>query len=174
MFGATPGSWLVRGYVDTVERSIRPRARVVTGREGPPHRGRKVCGSERISAPCFAIHSPASVRAVRRVFLPAGAPARRVRAGATGSVTSIMGAVRLIHRERLRENSLEEGECYEHSYGEHVSDHVEVVRLEPAGVRVEISVEVATEHHVTTQRLKGQFEERLAARGARRSRRARP
>ena len=84
-----------------------------------------------------------------------------------------MGAVRLIHRERLRENSLEEGECYDHSYGEHVSDHVEVVRLEPAGVRVEISVEVATEHHVTTQRLKGQFEERLAARGARRSRHAR-
>ena len=84
------------------------------------------------------------------------------------------GAVRLIHRERPREDSLEEGECYDHSYGEHVSDHVEVVRLEPAGIRVEIPEEVEAEHHVTTERLKGQFEERLAARGARRSRRARP
>jgi hypothetical protein len=82
-------------------------------------------------------------------------------------------AVRLIHRERPREDSLEEGECYDHSYREHLSDHVEVVRAEPAEIRVEIPVEVETEHHVTTQRLKGQFEERLAAR-TRRSRRARP
>ena len=82
--------------------------------------------------------------------------------------------MRLIHRERLHEDSLEEGECYDHSYREHVSDHVEVVRLEPAGIRVESPEEVETEHHVTTERLKGQFEERLAARGVRRSRRARP
>ena len=82
-------------------------------------------------------------------------------------------AVRLIHRKRPREDSLEERECYDHSYGEHVSDHVEVVRLEPGGIRVEIPVEVETEHHVTTEHLKGQFEERLAAR-TRRSRRARP
>ena len=54
-----------------------------------------------------------------------------------------------------------------------MSDHVEVVRLEPAGIRVEMPVEVETEHHVTTERLKGQFEERLAAR-TRRSRSARP
>ena len=80
--------------------------------------------------------------------------------------------MRLIHRERPREDSLEEGECYDHSYREHASDHVEVVRLEPAPIRVEIPVEVETEH-VTTERLKGQFEERLAAR-RRRSRRARP
>ena len=79
----------------------------------------------------------------------------------------------LIHRERLREDSLKEGECYAHSYREHVSDHVEVVRLEPAGINVEIPVEVETEHHVTTERLKGQFEERLAAR-TRRTRRTRP
>jgi len=51
-----------------------------------------------------------------------------------------------------------------------LSDHVELVPLEPAGVRVEIPVEVETEHHVTTERLKVQFEERLAAR-TRRSRR---
>jgi hypothetical protein len=81
--------------------------------------------------------------------------------------------VRLIRREGPPEGSLEEGECYDHSYRDHVSDHVEVVRLEPAGIRVEIPVEVETEQHVTTDRLKGQFEERLAAR-ARRSRRTRP
>ena len=79
----------------------------------------------------------------------------------------------MIHRRRPREDSLEEGECYDHSYREHASDHVEVVRLEPAPIRVEIPVEVETEHHVTTERLKGQFEERLAAR-TRRSRRTRP
>ena len=99
---------------------------------------------------------------------------RRVRADATGSINlSDNQAVRLIHRERPREDSLEEGDCYDHSYREHVSDHVEVVRPEPAEIRAEIPVEVETEHHVTTERLKGQFEERLAAR-TRRSRRARP
>jgi hypothetical protein len=81
--------------------------------------------------------------------------------------------VGLIRRERPREDSLEEGKCYDHSYREHMSDHVEVVRLEPAGIRVEVPVEVETEHHVTTERLKGQFEQRLAAR-RRRSRRTRP
>lgn len=80
--------------------------------------------------------------------------------------------MRLIHRKRPSEDSLEEGECYDHSYREHSSDHVELVRLEPAGVRVEIPVEVETEHHVTTERLKVQFEQRLAAR-TRRSHRAR-
>jgi hypothetical protein len=53
-----------------------------------------------------------------------------------------------------------------------MSDHVEVVRLEPVGIRVEIAVEDETEHHVTTKRLKNQFEERLAAR-TRSSRRTR-
>ena len=74
---------------------------------------------------------------------------------------------------KILEDSLEEGECYDHSYREHVSDHVEVVRLEPVGIRFEVAVEVEAEHHVTTERLKGQFEERLAAR-TRRPRRARP
>jgi hypothetical protein len=81
--------------------------------------------------------------------------------------------MRLIRRERPREGSLEEGECYDHSYGEHVSDHVEVVPLEPAGIRVELPAEVETAHHVTTERLKAQFEERLAERTSR-SRRTRP
>jgi len=96
---------------------------------------------------------------------------RRFRADAAGSTNlSDNQAVRLIHRERPREDSLEEGECYDHSYREHVTDHVEVVSLEPTGTRVEIPLEVETEHHVTTERLKGQFEQRLAAR-TRRSRR---
>lgn len=81
--------------------------------------------------------------------------------------------MRLIHREPLREEPLAEGECYDHSHGKHVSDHVEVVRLQLAGIRVEIPAEVESEHHVTTERLKAQFEQRLAAR-TRRSRRARP
>jgi hypothetical protein len=99
---------------------------------------------------------------------------RRVRADATQAVNLTDNeGVRLIHGKRAREDSLREGECYDHSYGEHVSDHVDVVHLEPAGIRVEIPMEVETEHHVTTERLKDQFEERLAAR-TRRSRSVRP
>jgi hypothetical protein len=41
--------------------------------------------------------------------------------------------------------------------GSTVSDHVDVVHLEPARIRVEIPMEVETEHQVTTERLKGQF-----------------
>ena len=97
----------------------------------------------------------------------------RVRAAPAGCVLTDNESVRLIHRKRPSEDPLEEDECYDHSYGEHLSDHVELVRLEPAGVRVEIPVEVEPDHHVTTERLKGQFEQRLAAR-TRRSPRPRP
>ena len=98
---------------------------------------------------------------------------RRVRADATQAVNlNDKEGVRLIHGKRPREDSLQEGECYDHSYREHMSDHVEVVRLESVGIRVEIAVEDETEHHVTTKRLKNQFEERLAAR-TRSSRRTR-
>lgn len=83
------------------------------------------------------------------------------------------GGVRLIDGKRPREDSLREGECYDHSDGEHVSDHVDVVHLEPAGIKVETPMEVESEHHVTTGRMKDQFEERLAAR-TRRSRSVRP
>jgi hypothetical protein len=84
--------------------------------------------------------------------------------------------MRLIHRKRPHEDSLEESQCYDHAYGEHLSDHVELVPLEPAGIRGEIPIVVETEqpeHRVTTERLKSQFEERLAAR-TRRLRRIRP
>jgi hypothetical protein len=108
------------------------------------------------------------------VYLPAGARERCVCADATRSIDlSDNETVRLIHRERPRDDSLEEGECYDHSYGKHVSDHVEIVPLESAGIRVDIPVEVETKPHVTTECLKRQFEDRLAAR-TRRSRRARP
>ena len=99
---------------------------------------------------------------------------RRVRADATHAVNlNDNEGVRLIHWKRPREDSLQEGECYDHSYGEHVSDHVDVVHLEPAGIRADIPMEVETEHHVTTERLKDQFEARLTAR-TRRSRSIRP
>jgi hypothetical protein len=54
-----------------------------------------------------------------------------------------------------------------------VSNHVDLVSLEPAGIGIEVSLEVEPEHHVTTERLKDQFEERLAARTGR-SRSVRP
>jgi hypothetical protein len=70
--------------------------------------------------------------------------------------------VRLIHRDRARTGSLEEGDCYEHSYGKAVLDHVDVVQLEPAEAPVETPPQ--KDHHVTSQGLKRQFEERFAAR----------
>ena len=69
--------------------------------------------------------------------------------------------MRLIHRDRAEAGSLEEGECYERSYGEHVLDNVDLVDLDHMETPVELP---APEHHVTTKRLKSQFEERLAAR----------
>ena len=72
--------------------------------------------------------------------------------------------VRLIHRNRAASGSLEEGDCYKHSYGEGVLGHVDVVHLEPSDPRIEIIPEVEGAHHVTTEGLKRQFAERLAAR----------
>jgi hypothetical protein len=46
--------------------------------------------------------------------------------------------VRLIHRERPREDSLEEGECYDHSYGEHVSDQALASTVPWLGDRVQV------------------------------------
>ncbi|TML20381.1 MAG: hypothetical protein E6G32_09990 [Actinobacteria bacterium] len=72
--------------------------------------------------------------------------------------------MRLIHRNRAASGSLEEGDCYEHSYGEGVLGHVDVVHLESSESRSEIALGVDGEHHVTTEGLKQQFAERLAAR----------
>jgi hypothetical protein len=69
----------------------------------------------------------------------------------------------LIHREQGRSGSLEEDDCYDHSYRKTNPGHVDVVRVEPSGLRPEPATPPA-DHHVTTKRLKEQFEERLAAR----------
>jgi hypothetical protein len=71
--------------------------------------------------------------------------------------------VRLLHRDRERTAALAEGDCYDHSYGEGVLGNVELV-AHP----VEPEPPADPEHHVTTERLKRQFEERLAARSHRR------
>jgi len=75
--------------------------------------------------------------------------------------------VRLIHRDRERSGSLEEGDCYDNSYGDHVLDHVDLVELEHDSARIDLP---SPEQHVTTKRLKTQFEDRLAARTRRRAR----
>jgi hypothetical protein len=62
-----------------------------------------------------------------------------------------------------------ESEVYERSYGEHVLDHVDVVQLEPTQVAAQPQPPKGdADHHVTTERLKRQFEERLAGRRRRR------
>jgi hypothetical protein len=76
--------------------------------------------------------------------------------------------VRLIHRNQDETGSLAEGDCYDHSYGEHVLDSVDVVDLEHTERPVVVVTDVETPRHVSTAALKRQFEERLAARGRRR------
>src|SRR6266581_4909391 len=78
-------------------------------------------------------------------------------------------AMRLIRRDRAPAGSLEEGECYDRSYGDGVlGKHVDVVHVEPSESRVELLAEVDGMHHVTSEGLKRQFAERLAARRRRR------
>jgi hypothetical protein len=74
--------------------------------------------------------------------------------------------VRLLHRNRVPSGSLEEGDCYERSYGAGVLGNVEVVHLEASEPRVD--PEADGMHHVTSEGLKRQFVERLAARRRRR------
>ena len=78
--------------------------------------------------------------------------------------------MRLLHRNRRRAGSLGEADCYAHSYGEHVLDHVDPVRSEPAIRTPEIAWDVETLRHVTTEGLKRAFEERLEARRRRKRR----
>jgi hypothetical protein len=89
----------------------------------------------------------------------------RPRAPDESAAAAHNATVRLIHRDRAGAGSLEEGDCYENSYGEHVLDHVDLVDLERAETQVELP---PPEQHVTTKSLKRQFEERLAARARRR------
>jgi hypothetical protein len=65
------------------------------------------------------------------------------------------------------EEPLGEADVYAHSYGEHVSDHVDPVPYGPARPAPEIPWDGNSLHHVTSEGLKRQFEERLQARGRR-------
>ena len=77
--------------------------------------------------------------------------------------------MRLLHRGEALEIPLDEEDCYAHSYGPHVFDHVDRVSGGAPRVGPEISWDVETPRHVTTEELKRQFEERLEARGHRSS-----
>jgi hypothetical protein len=72
--------------------------------------------------------------------------------------------MRLLQRRRDEEVSLGEAECYAHSYGDHVSDHVDPVPAEASSPAPSIPWEVDPLRHVTSEGLKRQFEERLQAR----------
>ena len=75
--------------------------------------------------------------------------------------------MRLLHRNRAPAGSLAEGECYDRSYGEGVLGHVDVLHVEPSEP-IEVPFELDERHHVTSEGLKRQFAERLAARRRRR------
>jgi hypothetical protein len=77
--------------------------------------------------------------------------------------------MRLLHRGDEPDCALDEADCYAHSYGQHVSDHVDRVQPPAPSIPPEIPWDVDTPPHVTTEALKRQFVERLEAR--RRSRR---
>jgi len=73
----------------------------------------------------------------------------------------------LLHRGDTPDRALDETDCYAHSYGPHVFDHVDRVRAVAPVDTPEIPWDVETPRHVTTEGLKRQFEERLEARGHR-------
>jgi len=75
--------------------------------------------------------------------------------------------MRLLHREGEPDRALDEADCYAHSYGQHLFDHVDRVRAAAPADAPEIPWEIETPRHVTTEGLKRQFEERLEARGHR-------
>jgi hypothetical protein len=77
--------------------------------------------------------------------------------------------MRLLPRRRDEQEPLGEAEVYAHSYGEHVSDHVDPVPADPPRPTPEIAWEVDPLRHVTSEGLKRQFEERLQARKRRAS-----
>jgi hypothetical protein len=71
--------------------------------------------------------------------------------------------VRLVGR-REEQESLSEQECYAHSYGRHLPDHVEPIRLEPAARPAMSASNADTVRHVSSESLKRQFLDRLEAR----------
>lgn len=77
--------------------------------------------------------------------------------------------MRLLPRWRDEEEPLDEAEVYAHSYGEHVSDHVDPVPAGPPRPTPAIHWDPRPLRHVTSEGLKRQFEERLQARKRRSS-----
>jgi hypothetical protein len=71
--------------------------------------------------------------------------------------------VRLVGR-REEQESLSEQECYAHSYGRHLPDHVEPIRLEQAARPARLASNEETIRHVSSDLLKRQFLDRLEAR----------
>lgn len=71
----------------------------------------------------------------------------------------------LPHREHQPEIPLDEADCYAHSYGDHALGHVDRVDAPEPVAGPDVPWEPETPRHVTTDGLKRQFEERLAARG---------
>ena len=65
--------------------------------------------------------------------------------------------------------SLEEGDCYDRSYGAGALGHVDVVHPEASKPRADVLAnDAGGVRHVTSEGLKRQFVERLAARRRRR------
>jgi hypothetical protein len=77
--------------------------------------------------------------------------------------------VRLIRRKQTGERPLAEGDCYEHAYGENVLGNVDILPREPLEEPAEMEADAA--QPLTTDLLKRQFEERLAARTRRSTKR---
>jgi hypothetical protein len=75
-------------------------------------------------------------------------------------------AMRLLGRKEEQE-ALSEKDCYAHSYGQHLLDRVDPVRLEPAAPARRLVSNVETIRHVSSEGLKQQFLERLEARKSR-------
>jgi hypothetical protein len=77
--------------------------------------------------------------------------------------------MRLLRRRRDERESLGEADVYAHSYGEHVSDHVDPVPADPPQPAPDIHWDLDPLRHVTSEGLKEQFEQRLQARKRRAS-----
>jgi hypothetical protein len=73
---------------------------------------------------------------------------------------------------REEQEALSEQECYAHSYGRHLPDHVEPIRLEPAARPARIASSGETIRHVSSDLLQRQFLDRLEARKRRPRKRA--
>ena len=83
---------------------------------------------------------------------------------ASGAERSNTVGVHLLHRKRDGVVSLDESDCYAHSYREHRRGHVDPIPVAPPAPAPEILWDLDPPRHVTTEALKRQFEERLEAR----------